>query len=825
MPKEEIIKDKELLDHQHDTLIGPCKTNTNLQIRISNDQQEVSSSTSSSTASSTNVSRTSSISSINEVVVADTFPNTCTTTSSPLSRINVKNVDSNRRRTIYLPDAIDENDNRENKELILEETDRKVELTTTDTDTPSLSYSENKVQTIIRRSDSDLAVQITNITNLSIMSLDLAGLVSKVALETVKMSTRAGLGIVKAVTARTERRNSTRSVGANDSGILDASSYLLHKTLSFTEQIALAGIEFTSETVQYTISTIADSISVIDTLFGTTETAKALTEFVQLVKQEWNAKEEGEESLEDLGSFGAFRVIKVLTAWACLQYVTATRWEMEMGGWKKVKLVELWDLVDDWVEITHDDSIYEEFGWLVEEEDEEMVVISSKSDGNNDGNNIVVGELTQPEHNRLSLPNELYSKRLSELWSDVNKRFSNPYMDEFNDQTEEEKLYSLLHNLKRYSKFSSTAYDVKTAIMNSLPFQRHRTHLHRVTFARVNDLPVESIVHSSHQNPPSSGNHYSPTYYLIRDHSAKSIILALRGTMSIHDLIVDLSCEYEDLILPEDIQSGDLTRYKVHKGMMKVAKALATPGQSGVFEELKRELEQNEDYGLVLIGHSLGAGIASLLALLWASPKTRMTTRWSHLPLGRRVHAYAFATPCVMSAGLSKRAKTLVTSVAYGNDVICRLSIGHVRDLRNMVVYLGSKKTEDDGVQDLTSTIITKVLDYQSRVFSDDERGQAEKKEFEQFFWKMREAVHSRMGAHKLYPAGRLYWIIGKDRIPYCLPSDDDDEENGAHDGHKRLTEHKYNMVEVTDVEKIFSEIWFTPTMSLDHLPTVYGKN
>ncbi|CAG8748551.1 1599_t:CDS:2, partial [Ambispora leptoticha] len=145
--------------------------------------------------------------------------------------------------------------------------------------------------------------------------------------------------------------------------------------------------------------------------------------------------------------------------------------------------------------------------------------------------------------------------------------------------------------------------------------------------------------------------------------------------------------------------------------------------------------------------------------------------------------------------------------------------IGHIRDLRNMVVYLGSKKTED---QDLTSKIITKVLDYQSRVFSDDERGQAEKKEFEEFFWKMRKVVHSRMDAHKLYPAGRLYWIIGKDRIPYCLPSDDDDEESYANDGHKRLTEHKYNMVEVTDVEKIFSEIWFSPTMSLDHLPNVY---
>src|SRR6185312_7630399 len=160
----------------------------------------------------------------------------------------------------------------------------------------------------------------------------------------------------------------------------------------------------------------------------------------------------------------------------------------------------------------------------------------------------------------------------------------------------------------------------------------------------------------------------------------------------------------------------------------------------------------NEDYGLVLTGHSLGAGVyswvkyirlgglgfgiinnmlnnywismreeeeehltiiqaiffifqfdvndfpfprllgvASVLALLWASPTTRMTTRWSKLPLGRRVHCYAFATPCVMSADLSKRSRSLTTSVAYANDFIPHLSLGHVQDLRDMVCYMGSK--------------------------------------------------------------------------------------------------------------------------------------
>ncbi|KAG9284867.1 hypothetical protein G9A89_003790 [Geosiphon pyriformis] len=688
-------------------------------------------------------------------------------------------------------------------------------------ETSTAILPNNLVQTIThRRPDSDLAVQITNLTNMSIRGLDFAGLVSKVALEGLKISTRAGLEIARAVTGvRQERMVARRRDGESNgagyflSRLIDAPSYLLHHTLSLTEQIAMAGLEFTSETIQYTISTVAESMTIIDTLFGTTDTARSLTEFVALVKREWNTNQEVEPGLmENIGSFGIFRVIKALTAWAAIQYVTSERWETELHGWKKVKLVDLYDLLDDWVEINDDGSIYDEFGWLIEEEeDEEMVVISSK----NNGAKIVVGELLphqqEDSHSRNS--------RLGDKLSEATKRISNPYMEEFTNYSEEEKMYALLHNLKRYSKFSSTAYDLKTAILNHLPFHRHHTKTqHRITFARQNQLPLESIVHSSHSHPPSDESHYSPTYYLIRDHSSKSIILALRGTMSIHDLIVDLSCDYIDFVLPEDVQRGVEIPYQLHKGIFNAAKMLATPGKSSVFEALKREMELNEDYGLVLVGHSLGAGVASILALLLSSPTTCMTTRWSKLPLGRRVHAYAFAAPCVMSAELSIRSKPLVTSVAYGNDVICRLSLGHILDLRNMVFYLGKTKAENGS--DLTRSIITKFLEYQSQM--------GEKEELEEYFWKIRREVDKRMSMKKLYPAGRIYWIIGKDRVPYCFAKDEENNEDAdsmkEDIGHpqKRNDHTKYNVVEIQDVEEIFGEILFAPTMSLDHLPTVY---
>ncbi|CAG8502620.1 15392_t:CDS:2 [Acaulospora colombiana] len=641
------------------------------------------------------------------------------------------------------------------------------ELVLTGTSEPVSQNKENECSVVtdsslVRKSHSDLAMTVSNIAAVSKVGLDLAGVVSKIALETAKFSTRAGLDIARTITGVMSERMVQATSSRDGAGrIIDTSTTLLHQTLSLTEQIALAGLDFTSETVQLALGTATESVNLINTLFGSTDAAKALAEFVQLVKREWNFQydEDGAELDEP---FGIFNVMKALAAWACLQYVTGERWERGLGGWKRIKLVDLWDMCD-WVHIQPDDTLIDELELLMaeEEEDEEMVVINT-----NKSNNIVVGELTPREELsefKLNM-NEDRAKRLSDLYLETTKRYSNPYLEEHEYQSRDERLFSLLHNLKRYSKFSSSAYDnITTAIKSRIPFptprlwKQQRGSLYRFAFASSTDLSLDSIVDSSHHKVTNNDG-YQPTYFLIRDHTTQSIILALRGTMSVHDLIVDLTCEYEDFQLPEDVQRGDDTLHQVHKGMIKVARSMATPGQSGVFEALKREMEANKDYGLILVGHSLGAGVASLLALLLASPSTCMTTRWSRLPLGRRVHAYAFATPCVMSAELSRRTRNLITSVAYDSDMICRLSLGHVLDLRNMVRFLGRNKSKNG--EETASKIIKKVLDYQSRQFGDDEKGRASKAEYESWFWKARLDVYSHMQNPKLYPAGRKKIIV-----------------------------------------------------------------
>ena len=51
------------------------------------------------------------------------------------------------------------------------------------------------------------------------------------------------------------------------------------------------------------------------------------------------------------------------------------------------------------------------------------------------------------------------------------------------------------------------------------------------------------------------------------------------------------------------------------------------------------------DEELVLCGHSLGAGVAAILGMMWADPRTCLTVDNGGMPSGRRVSVYCFAPP------------------------------------------------------------------------------------------------------------------------------------------------------------------------------------
>ncbi|KAF9112330.1 hypothetical protein BGX27_003539 [Mortierella sp. AM989] len=262
--------------------------------------------------------------------------------------------------------------------------------------------------------------------------------------------------------------------------------------------------------------------------------------------------------------------------------------------------------------------------------------------------------------------------------------------------------------------------------------------------------PLGSILYSSDNAATIQDGYYCPRYYLLDDTETKQIVLVLRGTKSLHDLMIDLTCDAADLWLDHDTTplvdaKGNVVNdsqqkkrpFRVHGGFLKAARTIASAETIGIQEKVKAALEARPGYSLLLIGHSLGAGIASILSTLWADPSTGLTPEVpshvstgtssspvglgvsvddvergklylpgylpktgaeSFLPPGRRVRCYGYGSPKVVCPRLSKRALKLVTSISYGDDAVGRLSLGSVRNIVHSMRALMAIRPADSPV-------------------------------------------------------------------------------------------------------------------------------
>lgn len=199
-------------------------------------------------------------------------------------------------------------------------------------------------------------------------------------------------------------------------------------------------------------------------------------------------------------------------------------------------------------------------------------------------------------------------------------------------------------------------------------------------------------------------------HYISVDHATRSVVLACRGTLGISDLFIDMICEYQTIHLPNHPHSESNEEFRVHSGMWHSAQMLAN-SSSEVFREVAEALRLYPEYGLVLTGHSLGGGVASLLTLLWSQPlfteeqpipptpgsvkgslRQFVTVDKFGLVSKRPIHCFSFGSPCSTNETLSVYCRGLVTSVANANDLISLLSIGSCVDILNMSAVLDRER-------------------------------------------------------------------------------------------------------------------------------------
>lgn len=172
------------------------------------------------------------------------------------------------------------------------------------------------------------------------------------------------------------------------------------------------------------------------------------------------------------------------------------------------------------------------------------------------------------------------------------------------------------------------------------------------------------------------------------DRRLGAVVIAVRGTLSIGDILVDLYLKEQTI----EWQSGPETKTAVtHYGMYKIAETIFNElKENNVFSEM--ENRGLETFPVICTGHSLGAGVATLLAFLIRNDPTLSGSSYPRLPghtLGvhERTVALGYATPgCIISAPGVSYFRTFTTSIVLGDDVVSRLSHRSIHDLRLCIV-------------------------------------------------------------------------------------------------------------------------------------------
>jgi len=316
------------------------------------------------------------------------------------------------------------------------------------------------------------------------------------------------------------------------------------------------------------------------------------------------------------------------------------------------------------------------------------------------------------------------------------------------------------------------------------------------------DFEESDILYANFRNDVSVN-----PYLILRDEKWKTIVLTIRGTLSFEDMISDVTISPKSL---EEIgkQFGfDGRGEYCHSGML--------AGAKWIYDDLKRHkildkaMEANPDFGLRIIGHSLGAGVAAMLGRV-------LRKQFPNL------YCLCFSPPgCVFSERTAKESKDYVCSYVLHNDIVPRLSYASLCNLRtdliemiarikvpkHKVFYADLKSWNEKSLLSLPEKLLHGKEDIPKSQFST---------EFENFKARQSQRQEERDTAHiKMTVPGRILHMVRTstklNNVPCgCLLS--------CAQCIAPCQETKKYKVRWTEAEDL-SEIYISPTMMVDHFP------
>eukprot|EP00186_Timspurckia_oligopyrenoides_P002184 CAMPEP_0182445468 /NCGR_PEP_ID=MMETSP1172-20130603/3578_1 /TAXON_ID=708627 /ORGANISM="Timspurckia oligopyrenoides, Strain CCMP3278" /LENGTH=549 /DNA_ID=CAMNT_0024641245 /DNA_START=371 /DNA_END=2020 /DNA_ORIENTATION=- len=195
----------------------------------------------------------------------------------------------------------------------------------------------------------------------------------------------------------------------------------------------------------------------------------------------------------------------------------------------------------------------------------------------------------------------------------------------------------------------------------------------------------------------SSPNAPCPVYFCAIDHKLRAIVISIRGTLSLDDVLTDLIATDQhfppeipaDRKLPES--HPKVAEYaRVHSGIGSAALAMYE-GEGGLKGYIDEILREHQCYRLVITGHSLGGGCAVALAMILMQREPRVFA----LAKSGKLRVWGFASPPMMltTADLNQSSirdhldllNSAVRVVACADDAVTRLSARSVAHLLHVL--------------------------------------------------------------------------------------------------------------------------------------------
>lgn len=227
-----------------------------------------------------------------------------------------------------------------------------------------------------------------------------------------------------------------------------------------------------------------------------------------------------------------------------------------------------------------------------------------------------------------------------------------------------------LSRAKYYSKYAIGAYGWMMYDLEHCCgcLSRRTCNWNRETFLRVTQLPHEDLLLCQLES-----RLHMPAYYLCIDRKTNSFVIAVRGTLSVLDAITDM---HAGSIPFPDAKSNHYAHQGIALNSLNLYnEIIKNPNFIKYWSDPK-----HKDHNLVITGHSLGAGVASLLTILFkVQPDAPKITN---------IHGYSYGCPLIVNHDLATHPDILesVTNIVHNDDVISHLSLKNLYKLRANII-------------------------------------------------------------------------------------------------------------------------------------------